>query len=155
MSKGVVKFEVQSQSLNGGTYSVHAALLENKLVSVVNAGENKGATLKHDHVVLTLDDGTVVRFNDPRRFGSLDYMVRGTEAAHPLLAGLGLIGAALAVPHLAMAPDSTFPMLIFNAPPLLLALGVCMKELPHLEFPRLPRRSSAQARRQACPTAPS
>ena len=51
VNEGVVKFEVQSQSLNGGTYSVHAALLENKLVSVVNAGENKGATLKHDHVV--------------------------------------------------------------------------------------------------------
>src|SRR5437773_1950716 len=44
---------------------------------------------RHDHVVLTLDDGTVVRFNDPRRFGTLDYMARGTEAAHPLLAGLG------------------------------------------------------------------
>ena len=44
---------------------------------------------KHDHVVLTLDDGTVVRFNDPRRFGLIDYMARGTEAAHPLLAGMG------------------------------------------------------------------
>ena len=44
---------------------------------------------KHDHVVLTLDDGTVVRFNDPRRFGLIDYMSRGTEAAHPLLAGMG------------------------------------------------------------------
>jgi formamidopyrimidine-DNA glycosylase len=44
---------------------------------------------KHDHVVLTLDDGTVVRFNDTRRFGTLDYMLRGREAAHPLLAALG------------------------------------------------------------------
>jgi formamidopyrimidine-DNA glycosylase len=44
---------------------------------------------KHDHVVLSLDDGTVVRFNDPRRFGTLDYLARGTEAAHPLLAGMG------------------------------------------------------------------
>jgi formamidopyrimidine-DNA glycosylase len=43
----------------------------------------------HDHVVLTLDDGTVVRFNDPRRFGLLDYIPRGQERAHPLLAGLG------------------------------------------------------------------
>ena len=43
----------------------------------------------HDHVVLTLDDGTVVRFNDPRRFGLLDYIARGQEGAHPLLAGLG------------------------------------------------------------------
>ena len=43
----------------------------------------------HDHVVLTLDDGTVVRFNDARRFGLLDYIARGNEAAHPLLAGMG------------------------------------------------------------------
>src|SRR5579862_5379237 len=32
---------------------------------------------KHDHVILTLDDGTIVRFNDPRRFGLIDYMPRG------------------------------------------------------------------------------
>ena len=44
---------------------------------------------RHDHVVLTLDDGTVVRLNDPRRFGTLDYMEKGAEKAHPLLAGLG------------------------------------------------------------------
>jgi formamidopyrimidine-DNA glycosylase len=43
----------------------------------------------HDHVVLMLDDGTVVRFNDPRRFGLVDYLNRGDEAQHPLLAGLG------------------------------------------------------------------
>jgi formamidopyrimidine-DNA glycosylase len=43
----------------------------------------------HDHVILTLDDGTVVRFNDARRFGLLDYMRRGEESAHPLLAGMG------------------------------------------------------------------
>ena len=43
----------------------------------------------HDHVVLTLDDGAVVRFNDARRFGLLDYMRRGDEGAHPLLAGMG------------------------------------------------------------------
>ncbi|HEX3860759.1 MAG TPA: bifunctional DNA-formamidopyrimidine glycosylase/DNA-(apurinic or apyrimidinic site) lyase [Stellaceae bacterium] len=43
----------------------------------------------HDHVVLTLDDGTVVRFNDARRFGLLDYIQRGAENVHPLLAGMG------------------------------------------------------------------
>jgi formamidopyrimidine-DNA glycosylase len=48
-----------------------------------------GPHAPHDHVVLTLDDGTVVRFNDARRFGLLDYMKRGEEAAHPLLAGMG------------------------------------------------------------------
>jgi formamidopyrimidine-DNA glycosylase len=44
---------------------------------------------RHDHVVLTLDDGTQIRFNDARRFGTLDYLARGEEGRHPLLAGLG------------------------------------------------------------------
>ena len=43
----------------------------------------------HDHVVLSLDDGTVVTFNDPRRFGLLDYLRRSEASRHPLLAGLG------------------------------------------------------------------
>jgi formamidopyrimidine-DNA glycosylase len=43
----------------------------------------------HDHVVLTLDDDTAIRFNDPRRFGLIDYVRRGEAARHPLLAGLG------------------------------------------------------------------
>jgi formamidopyrimidine-DNA glycosylase len=43
----------------------------------------------HDHVVLTLDDGTIMRFNDPRRFGLIDYVKRSEAAQHPLLAGLG------------------------------------------------------------------
>src|SRR5205085_7277925 len=55
----------------------------------ITAGGVADTDEKHDHVVLTLDDGTVVRFNDPRRFGLLDYIVRGAEAAHPLLAGMG------------------------------------------------------------------
>jgi formamidopyrimidine-DNA glycosylase len=43
----------------------------------------------HDHVILMLDNGTVLRFNDPRRFGLVDYLKRGDEAQHPLLAELG------------------------------------------------------------------
>jgi len=43
----------------------------------------------HDHVVLTLDDKTMIRFNDPRRFGLIDYVRRGEAARHPLLARLG------------------------------------------------------------------
>jgi formamidopyrimidine-DNA glycosylase len=43
----------------------------------------------HDHVLLTLDDGTVIRFNDARRFGTIDYLRRDEAARHPLLAGLG------------------------------------------------------------------
>jgi formamidopyrimidine-DNA glycosylase len=55
----------------------------------ITAGAAGEPAEKHDHVVLALDDGTVVRFNDTRRFGTLDYIVRGREAAHPLLAALG------------------------------------------------------------------
>jgi len=43
----------------------------------------------HDHVVLTLDDGAVIRFNDARRFGLIDYVNRSDAAQHPLLAVLG------------------------------------------------------------------
>ena len=55
----------------------------------ITAGGNNAPDEKHDHVVLTLDDGTVVRFNDPRRFGTLDYLPRSEIDAHPLLAGMG------------------------------------------------------------------
>jgi formamidopyrimidine-DNA glycosylase len=55
----------------------------------VVAGDGDLPEEKHDHVVLTLDDGTVVRFNDPRRFGTLDYLRRSEIDLHPLLAGLG------------------------------------------------------------------
>jgi formamidopyrimidine-DNA glycosylase len=55
----------------------------------ITAGPAGEPHATHDHVVLTLDDDTVVRFNDARRFGLLDYMRRGEEAAHPLLAGMG------------------------------------------------------------------
>jgi formamidopyrimidine-DNA glycosylase len=44
---------------------------------------------RHDHVLLTLDDGTVMRFNDSRRFGTVDYIRREDAARHPLLARLG------------------------------------------------------------------
>jgi formamidopyrimidine-DNA glycosylase len=55
----------------------------------VTAGTAALPDARHDHVVLALDDGTVIRFNDPRRFGLVDYVKRGEEARHPLLAGLG------------------------------------------------------------------
>lgn len=41
----------------------------------------------HDHVDLELDDGQLLRFNDPRRFGALLWQARGQT--HPLLAELG------------------------------------------------------------------
>jgi formamidopyrimidine-DNA glycosylase len=42
----------------------------------------------HDHVDLVLDDGTTLRYHDPRRFGAMLWTASG-EPAHPLLRHLG------------------------------------------------------------------
>ena len=41
----------------------------------------------HDHVELVLEDGRILRFNDPRRFGAWLWEAEGST--HPLLANLG------------------------------------------------------------------
>ena len=60
----------------------------------------------HDHCYLHLADGRRLAFRDPRRFGLLDYIAPGAEAAHPRLADLGpepLDPAAFTIDHLAAA----------------------------------------------------
>jgi formamidopyrimidine-DNA glycosylase len=44
---------------------------------------------KHDHVVFTLDDGTILSFNDARRFGMLDHVAAAGLDRHKLLRHLG------------------------------------------------------------------
>ena len=44
---------------------------------------------KHDHVVLVLDNGWVVTYNDPRRFGFMDLAPTGRLEQHPRMRGLG------------------------------------------------------------------
>src|SRR3984893_15683912 len=44
---------------------------------------------KHDHVVLVLDNGWVVIYNDPRRFGFMDLAPTETLEQHPRMRGLG------------------------------------------------------------------
>lgn len=43
--------------------------------------------IPHDHVDIELDSGQTLRFNDPRRFGSLMFTA-GDPSSHPLLKGL-------------------------------------------------------------------
>jgi len=43
----------------------------------------------HDHVVLHLHDGTLIRYNDPRRFGFMTLVEKGQMAHHKLFATLG------------------------------------------------------------------
>jgi formamidopyrimidine-DNA glycosylase len=43
----------------------------------------------HEHLTFTFDDGTVLRFVDPRRFGALDLTTVAELPGHKLLAALG------------------------------------------------------------------
>ena len=47
------------------------------------------APQKHDHVVLNMQGGPRVTFNDARRFGAMDLLPTQTAGSHPLLASLG------------------------------------------------------------------
>jgi formamidopyrimidine-DNA glycosylase len=49
--------------------------------------ENPGAPATHDHVDIVLESGALVRFNDPRRFGSVDLSM--APERHWLLENLG------------------------------------------------------------------
>ena len=44
---------------------------------------------KHDHVVIHLDNGKSVTYNDPRRFGFFDLVPHSDIQSHPRLIGLG------------------------------------------------------------------
>lgn len=72
--------------------------LEGDSVLMVHLGMSGGLQLhpastqlrKHDHVVFRLDGNDHLRFNDPRRFGSIDAFAAGEESLHPRLRNLGL-----------------------------------------------------------------
>ena len=51
--------------------------------------DESAAPQKHDHVDLVLANGKLVRFTDPRRFGSVHW-AGGAPERHPLLAQLGV-----------------------------------------------------------------
>ncbi len=57
----------------------------------------------HDHVVLTLDSGAVIRYNDPRRFGFMTLVPESELAHHKLFAQLGPepLGNSFHADHLA------------------------------------------------------
>ncbi len=76
----------------GETLIVHLGMSGRVLVSGAPVGvfhHPHPAPEKHDHVVLDLDDGARLTFNDARRFGLIDLVPTPVLDAHPLLAGLG------------------------------------------------------------------
>ncbi len=68
--------------LESGTLLLHLGMSGN-----LRAVPAATARLTHDHFDLVLDSGLALRFNDPRRFGSLTY-TDGDPAQHRLLAKL-------------------------------------------------------------------
>lgn len=76
----------------GETLLIHLGMSGRMLVSGDPLGQfvhNHPAPEKHDHVVLDMDSGARITFNDPRRFGAMDLMPTATAEAHPLLASIG------------------------------------------------------------------
>jgi len=68
--------------VESGTLLVHLGMSGNLRVLPADAPR-----IAHDHYDLLLDSGNTLRFNDPRRFGSLHY-TDGDPRRHPLLARL-------------------------------------------------------------------
>lgn len=74
------------------TLLIHLGMSGRMLISGVMLGEfhhPHPAPAKHDHVVLHIEGGARVTFNDARRFGAMDLMPTAGAEAHPLLAALG------------------------------------------------------------------
>jgi hypothetical protein len=61
----------------------------------------------------------------------------------PLLGAIALFVGALAMVFIDVPQDSPLALMMFNAPPILLALLFTMQEMPRLEIPSAPRASSA------------
>ena len=81
---------------------IHLGMSGRMLISGPGAAADAGARMapglfhhahpapqKHDHVILDMEGGARITFNDARRFGAMDLVPTATAGAHPLLAALG------------------------------------------------------------------
>ncbi|MCZ4352685.1 bifunctional DNA-formamidopyrimidine glycosylase/DNA-(apurinic or apyrimidinic site) lyase [Roseovarius aestuarii] len=74
------------------TLLIHLGMSGRMLVSGDPLGDfvrDHPAPQKHDHVVLHMENGARITFNDPRRFGAMDLLRTAVADEHPLLAKLG------------------------------------------------------------------
>ncbi|GAA3859095.1 bifunctional DNA-formamidopyrimidine glycosylase/DNA-(apurinic or apyrimidinic site) lyase [Celeribacter arenosi] len=77
---------------SGETLLIHLGMSGRMTVSGDPLGQfvhDHPAAEKHDHVVIHLDNGARITFNDPRRFGAMDLIDTAMCDTHPLLAKLG------------------------------------------------------------------
>lgn len=76
----------------GETLLIHLGMSGRILISGAMVGafhHTHPAPQKHDHVVLHIEGGARITFNDARRFGAMDLMPTEAQDRHPLLASLG------------------------------------------------------------------
>ncbi|GGA30093.1 bifunctional DNA-formamidopyrimidine glycosylase/DNA-(apurinic or apyrimidinic site) lyase [Neptunicoccus cionae] len=83
----------------GETLLIHLGMSGRMLIAPPNAENGRDmlgqfhhlhpAPEKHDHVVLDMEDGTRITFNDARRFGAMDLFATELGETHKLLAVLG------------------------------------------------------------------
>ncbi len=90
---------------SGETLLIHLGMSGRMLVSGAILGDfhhAHPAPAKHDHVVLDMEGGARVTFNDARRFGSMDLIATDAADQHPLLRNLGPepLGNAFSGPYL-------------------------------------------------------
>ncbi len=77
---------------SGETLLIHLGMSGRMLISGQTLGvfhHDHPAPQKHDHVVLHIENGVRVTFNDARRFGAMDLMPTLGAEGHALLAALG------------------------------------------------------------------
>ena len=74
-------------------------------VRIYAPGDEVASVGKHDHVQFDLDNGAVIVYTDPRRFGLMDVCKREEFADHPLICAIGPepLGNAFSGPVLARA----------------------------------------------------
>lgn len=76
----------------GETLLIHLGMSGRMLVSGQALGSfhhTHPAPQKHDHVVLDMESGARITFNDVRRFGAMDLLPTLGAEAHPLLVNIG------------------------------------------------------------------
>lgn len=76
----------------GESLLIHLGMSGRILISGAAVGafhHHHPAPAKHDHVVLDMEGGARITFNDARRFGAMDLLETALGDAHPLLASIG------------------------------------------------------------------
>ena len=75
---------------DGNTLMVHLGMSGRiTIYGATDVGRANAGRGKHDHFVLGFDDGSLLVYTDPRRFGSIDHVETAGESEHPRLRDLG------------------------------------------------------------------